>query len=160
MDIGPLGYFFTRRSKNPFSSLSLSAKSESPFRKQFTFVANRCIRPNRRLIHIRPFELRENGRCNGQTADLIILGQCEAKLLGVVVDIFDALELQTDESLVSTLESRLGGDTLQLCFTRGDCILCLGFCVLRCSLDFCGIVTLAVVIVPSTSKQCSSSGIE
>jgi hypothetical protein len=91
---------------------------------------------------------------------LIILGQCEAELLGVVVDIFDALELQTDESLVSTLEGRLGGDTLQLCFTCGDCILCLGFCVLRCTLDFCGIVTLAVVIVPSTSKQCSSSGIE
>jgi hypothetical protein len=43
---------------------------------------------------------------------LIILGQCEAELLGVVVDIFDALELQTDESLISTLEGRLGGDTL------------------------------------------------
>lgn len=84
---------------------------------------------------------------------MIPLRQCEAKLLGVVVDVLDALKLQADEALVTSSERLLAKTSLHLHLASSDSFLCLGLCIFRCTLGFRGIVSLAVVVVSSTGEK-------
>jgi hypothetical protein len=88
-----------------------------------------------------------------EAADLVGFRELKSKLLGVVVDDLNAVELQRDEALVPASKRSFG----RLASSQS---LCLIFCFLCGVLDACGIVSLVVEIVSCPSKDRGSAGIE
>ena len=74
-----------------------------------TLVADRCVWPEGSLLVIGALVLCQDGAGDGQSSDVVGLGQLEAEALGVVVDELDLGELQGQETLVAAGEGRLGG---------------------------------------------------
>lgn len=97
-----------------------------------------------------------------KTTCLILLGKLEAELLGVVVDILNILENETDEPLIPSCERIfLGSKILDLRLSLSYNVLRLGLCILGCALYLRGVVSLVVVVVTCADcKRRGNSGIE
>jgi hypothetical protein len=72
---------------------------------QLTFIADRRVWSDDRFLGTGCFVLGEEGRRDGQTADLVLLGQIESEPLRVVIDVLHARKLQIHEALFPTRES-------------------------------------------------------
>lgn len=73
-----------------------------------TLVADWGIWANDWLGHVRSLILRQESRCNFETADMVFVWQRKYELLCVVIDGFDLLQLQADPALVTTGQGGLG----------------------------------------------------
>lgn len=72
-----------------------------------TLVTCRGVRPDNGLLGVGRLELGEEGASDLHPRHLVLLGQLEDELLGVVVDDLDVLEQQGDEALVAAEEGLL-----------------------------------------------------
>lgn len=73
------------------------------------FVADGRVGSDDRFVHLGAFVFGEERRGDLQTRDVVFVGQGEAELLGVVVDLLDAFELQVHPALVAALEGLVRG---------------------------------------------------
>ena len=122
-----------------------------------TLVADWSIWPHDRLLHVRPFELREQRARYREPGGRVLVIQLEAELLSVVADVLHALQQQADEALVATCESLngrntstcacLGRDVLLLVLARGHA-MCARL-IFGAMLGCCGVARVEVVVPPA-----------
>ena len=67
--------------------------------RRLTFIARGSIWPNNRFLHIGTFEFRDQRARNVQPTDRIRLFELESELFGVVIDVLNAVQCQTDKAL-------------------------------------------------------------
>jgi hypothetical protein len=125
VDMGPPGYFLTRRSRKPLVSmgreLSAGCVGGQSAGGRLTLVADGGVRPQDGLLHAGALELGQDGAGDAEAGDLVLLGQLEAETLGVVVDRLDLLELEGDPFAVQCLLGLPGGEgILDLGLGLGD----------------------------------------
>jgi len=111
--------------------------------QQLTLITDWSVWSDNSLLHSWALVLGQKRRSDAQAADLVALWKREAQLLSVVVDILHALELQADETLVTSSES-VGSSS-------ANCALCLVLGLVRCIFELLRAASLAKEIVPCTS---------
>jgi len=74
-------------------------------------IADRSVRPDRRLRVLGSLVFRDERACDVETRDGVLLIQLKAELLRVVVDLRDRVQRQGDEALVATGEALDGAIT-------------------------------------------------
>lgn len=101
-----------------------------------TFIGSGRVRPQHRLRVAVRLELGQDGAGDLQAGDHVILGQLEPELLGVVVHNLDIVQLEGDETLISSRQGLLG-------LTTREGPLDLGLGLLRCAGVLCEVVIAA-----------------
>lgn len=82
-------------------------KSSEIQSSEHTLIADGSVGSEDSLLAIRALVLGQERASNGQTRNVVGLGELEAESLGVVVDQLDLGELQGQETLFTTSESLL-----------------------------------------------------
>lgn len=102
-------------------------------KEMLAFVADGGVGPDDGLLHLRALVLGDEGRSDGETGNAVVVWQVEAELLGVVVDLLNALELQADETLIAAGKG-LGGRGGRASGLGDRLLLVLGeWCALWCA---------------------------